>query len=519
MFADIHDLLDGVITDLVWIGYRESAKTWIAKCFKIYCIVYRLIDYGNVDSYDDDNSEAFLYDVIIELQTNKKLIEDFGNLYNSPRSKDENTKKRIGDFMVNPVRDDNGQVVRLPIRVEGHSTQTPVRGRQHNGKRPDLLIMDDFENNITIKSEKITTKVWDHIKEFKGGLDSLKGKKLYLCNYISKFANVQKLIDMAEVNHKMRVRIFPIIRDGEITWKEKYVWTDKDAEEYKLQNPTKSPKISIEAKKRDMWDPNTGDMTWEGEMMCNPIDNSLAKFKQEHFKNISLEEVLRRKLPCFVLIDPAVSEKDESDDTGVAIIWTDQENLWYSKVFKLRLDSVGLQNFFFEIYAELAALGTPARRIGVEEEKYYKAIYPFLKVEMAKRSIYLPMMPLKPAARSKEDRITNALQYRYEAGHIFHVVGEMLGGRIPMLNTEYETQAQRFPGALHDDMLDAHAYGADIVRFDMEESEQEKQKKEIARKDPYDLEAFVKKGIEERKGSQYVSPYDDDDEDDYDPVR
>jgi hypothetical protein len=53
----------------------------------------------------------------------------------------------------------------------------------------------------------------------------------------------------------------------------------------------------------------------------------------------------------------------------------------------------------------------------------------------------------------------------------------------------------------------------------MEESEQEKQKKEIARKDPYDLEAFVKKGIEERKGSQYVSPYDDDDEDDYDPVR
>lgn len=519
MFGDIHDLVDGVITDLVWIGYRESAKTWIAKCFKIYCIVYRLVDYGNVDSYDDDNSEAFLYDVIIELQTNKKLIEDFGNLYNSPRSKDENTKKRIGDFMVNPVRDDDGQVLRLPIRVEGHSTQTPVRGRQHNGKRPDLLILDDFENSITIKSEKITEKVWAHIKEFKGGLDSLRGKKLYLCNYISKFANVQKLIDTAEVNPKMRVRVLPIIRDGKLTWPEKYVMTNKEAEEYRLQNPTKTPKASIEAKKMDLWDPSTGDMTWEGEMMCNPIDNSLAKFKQEHFKNISLEEVLRRKMPCFVMLDPAVSEFDDSDDTGGAIVWTDEAGMWYTKPFKLRLDSVGLQNFLFEIYAELDALGTPVRRIGVEEEKYYKAIFPFLKLEMAKRQIYLPMMPLKHSGRSKVDRITNALQYRYESGHIFHVVGEMLGGRIPMLNTDYETQAQRFPGALHDDMLDAHAYGADIVRFDTQESEQEKHKKEVARNDPYDLQAFVKGKMEEKKGSGYVSPYDDDEEVDYDPVR
>ena len=518
MFADIHDLIDGKITDLVWIGYRESAKTWIAKCYLLYTLVYRLDKYPNVDSYDKDNSEAFLFDVVLELQTNKRLIEDFGNLYNSPRTKDENTKKRVGDFFVNPIRDDNGNTTDLPIRVEAHSTLTPVRGRQHNGMRPDLLIMDDFENNITIKSEKITEKVWDHIKEFKGGLDSLRGKKLYLCNYISKFANVQKLIDMSEVNPKIRVRILPIMDKEGVTWNQKYVMTDKEAEEYKLQNPAKSPKVSIEAKKRDMWDPNTGDMTWEGEMMCNPIDNSLAKFKQEHFKNISLEEVLRRKLPCFVLIDPAVSEKDESDDTGVAIIWTDDKNLWYSKLFKLRLDSVGLQNFFFEIYAELDALGTPVRRIGVEEEKYYKAIYPFLKLEMAKRGIYLPMMPLKHKGRSKTDRITDALQYRYEAGHIFHVIGEMLGGRIPMLNTEYETQAQRFPGALHDDILDAHAYGADLVRFDIEESEQEKNKKELARKDPYDLDAFVKGKIEEKKGSQYVSPYDDDDEIDYDPV-
>jgi hypothetical protein len=235
--------------------------------------------------------------------------------------------------------------------------------------------------------------------------------------------------------------------------------------------------------------------------MCNPIDNTLAKFKREYFKYINLEDVLRkRKLACFVVLDPALSEKDTSDDTGVSIIWTDEMNFWYSKVFKVRINSLELVNFLFDVTDYLTTLGTPPRKIGIEKEKYYGAVHPFLKVQMQQRNRYLPMFAIEIKGRKKEDRITDALRYRYENGVIYHVMGEMTIGKdditkgskcikVPALMSDYETQAQRFPAGGHDDMLDSHAYGADIVRFDAPQSNEEKRR--LA--DPYSIDAYVER--------------------------
>lgn len=519
MFADIHDLLDGVITDLVWIGYRESAKTWVARCFFIYCLVYRLDEYLNVDSYDGDNSEAFLFDGVIELQTNKRLIEDFGQIYNAPRSKDENTKKRQDDFITNPLRDDDGNIIAQGIRVEAHTTQESVRGRQHNGKRPGVLILDDFENWKTVKSQAITESVWSHIKEFKTGLDSLKAKKLYLGNYISQFANIQKLIDMQKNNPKLRVRIIPIIRGGKPTWPEKYVLTDADAEEFILQNPTKRPKISLEARKRDMWDPNTGDMTWEAEMMCNPVDNDLAIFKREYFKSITLEEVLKMDVQCYVALDPALSESDKADDTGVSILFIDKDNNWFIKSFGIRVNSKQFIAFLFVLHAYLVKIGKKPKKIGIEKEKYFSAIFPFLKDKLIKENSPFSILPLEIKGRNKEKKITDALQYRYENGQITHITGSMQfvekenddTGKInaPYNNSEFETQALRFPAGDHDDMLDATSYMADVARFDVETQEELKKKSE---KNPYDLDSWVELHSHPKK--EFKGVYEDDDEDD-----
>lgn len=517
MFADVHDLLDGVITDLVWIGYRESAKTWVARCFFIYCLVYRLDDYLNVDSYDGDNSEAFLFDGVIELQTNKRLIEDFGQIYNAPRSKDENTKKRQDDFITNPLRDEDGNTIGPGIRVEAHTTQESVRGRQHNGKRPGILILDDFENWKTVKSQAITESVWSHIKEFKTGLDSLKAKKLYLGNYISQFANIQKLIDMQKNNPKVRVRMIPIIRNGKPTWSEKYVMTDAEAEEFILQNPLKRPKISLQAKKVDMWDPDTGDMTWEAEMMCNPVDNDLAIFKREYFKSITLSEVLAKDVQCFVTLDPALSESKKSDDTGVSILFIDADNNWYLKSFGIRVNSKQFLAFLFLLHAFLMKLGVKPKKIGIEKEKYFSAIFPFLKEKLIKADSPFSILPLDIKGRNKEKKITDALQYRYENGQITHILGDMKfvdqeteeTGKVnaPYNNSAYETQALRFPAGDHDDMLDATSYMADIATFYVETKEE---KEEKSKKNPYDIDAWV----ESKSKPVHESVYEDDDEDD-----
>ena len=102
----MHDLVVGKIKDAAWLAYRESAKTSIAKMALAWIIARQVVidtlrqsgddvsrwgerHYINVDSYDKSNAESILFDVVTELQTNQLLIEDFGHLYNQPRSKDE----------------------------------------------------------------------------------------------------------------------------------------------------------------------------------------------------------------------------------------------------------------------------------------------------------------------------------------------------------------------------------------------------------------------------------------------
>lgn len=484
--------------ELLLLAFRESAKTSLVKEYVVHQIAYNEEEYIVWDSYDGGNSKRALFDIVVEMQTNKRIKEDFGELYNSKRSMDEVTQKSVSDFVTNPVRDEYGEIIHKGIRVEAHTTQEPARGFLHGGKRPGLVVLDDFENKKTVRSEAMTQAIWDHMQELKGGLDGVKSKVIYLGNYISQFANIQKILDRQKMDHMLRVHLVPVIEKGIPTWFEKYTMTDAEAAWFKQQYPGLMPKISLEQKKRSMWSPDTGDQDWEAEMMANPIDNTLAKFKREHFQYINLEDVLKKKVACFVILDPALSEKDKSDDTGVSIIWTDESNFWYSKVFKVRINSLELVNFLFDVTDYLTALGTPPRKIGIEKEKYYGAVYPFLKVQMRERNRFLPMFAIEIKGRSKEDRVTDGLQYRYENGVIFHVMGEMNIGKddvqkgsvcikVPMLMTDYETQAQRFPAGGHDDMLDSHAYGADIVRFDAPESEEEKRLKN----NPYSMDGFV----------------------------
>src|SRR5262249_756752 len=114
--------------------------------------------YINVDSYDKTNAESFLFDVVTELQSNTLLIDDFGQLYNQPRSKEQATLKRVSDFITT-----NG------IRVEAHTALTSTRGRIYQNHRPDFILRDDIENEITAASPPTTEKIITILDGAKGG--------------------------------------------------------------------------------------------------------------------------------------------------------------------------------------------------------------------------------------------------------------------------------------------------------------------------------------------------------------
>jgi len=255
MYDDVMRLAAGELKEVLWAMYRESAKTSIAKLFLAWCICYRKKRYINVDSYDKANAEAVLFDVAVALQTNKRLIADFGQLYFVSPSEEKTSRiKRIANFIT-----ENG------IRAEAFSTQESTRGRLYQNIRPDLFVLTDIETTKTKDSYPITKKIIDHIDEMKAGLGP-DGGILYEANYITEDGVVAYIEKSLKGRKDAVVRNLPVVMKGEIVWPGKYLFTDEEAARANIGiKDLKQRKISLEAKRREL-----GNSVFEVEMMNNP---------------------------------------------------------------------------------------------------------------------------------------------------------------------------------------------------------------------------------------------------------
>jgi hypothetical protein len=245
---------------LVWCAFRESGKTSLAKIYIVWCICNNKKRFINYDCYDKKNAESNLFDIARALQTNQALIEDYGQLFFEKES-EVSTKKSIGEF-----------VTANEIKVKAFSTQEPTRGRVYGRFRPDLFVLDDFENSKTAKSEVRTAEVISHIKELFGGLSG-HASVIFLCNLIHEDGSVARIMREGRDNRSYKVREIPVYKGeyllGEITWKDKYVWTDDEAAlaNLHIKDPLKR-KISIEGKMRDL---NVGgENNFDPEMLNKP---------------------------------------------------------------------------------------------------------------------------------------------------------------------------------------------------------------------------------------------------------
>lgn len=285
LFQDFEDLVYGRARNAAWVIFRAGAKTSIAKIGLSWIIARQSVinklrsqgenvdhwgerRYINVDSYDKENAESLLFDVVLDLQTNERLINDFGHVYNKARTKNEAQMKRVSNF----VTPDG-------IRVEAHTAMTPMRGRLYNRFRPDFVLRDDIENKITIASPTITDKIINLLDEAKGGM-AQHGVSLTLGNYISENGSIGYVLKSVRES-KGRVRFIPIVdSDGNIAWPAKYVETDEEAA--KLNRTITDParrKVSLQGLRREL---NAGGRrVYEEDMLLDPAAAGNLFFDRE----------------------------------------------------------------------------------------------------------------------------------------------------------------------------------------------------------------------------------------------
>ncbi len=323
-----------------------------------------------------------------------------------------------------------GEIVANGIMVKALGAGMKVRGLKYRENRPDLILVDDLENDELVESIERREKLerW-----FNGALipalskngravvigtilhyDSLLAKLLQPDNYTEYYKNTYRAID--DENNPL--------------WKEH---------------------LNLEElmKLRDEYISKGQGYLFYAEYQNNPVSDEYRKFKLRFFKYYEDSKLKDKMLNNFLLVDRAYSTEKTADFTGIIIISTDQENFWHVRIAERfrGLEKELIDKIFY--YVNLYDI----KEAGIEQKYFTYTLKPTLDQEMRNRNKFFSVKELKDNQQSKEKRIEGLLP-RFETGTIF----------IKKEHKDLIDELITFPKGLHDDLADALAYGLQLVK-------------------------------------------------------
>lgn len=179
-------------------GLAKSTTSWIAI---IWLLVRDDFMFLVLVSYNNDNATALLENIRAQLEGNQMLLHDFGEF------------QRYGKWAAGNFQTKQGHVFRSIGRG-----QTP-RGFNVNGQRPDLILIDDIDDDETSKNP---TRVEEGYRWTMGalyGTFSTAGKKRFV--FVQNLSSNNSILKLAADNPKSEVEQINLIdENGQPSWKE-----------------------------------------------------------------------------------------------------------------------------------------------------------------------------------------------------------------------------------------------------------------------------------------------------------
>lgn len=174
---------------------------------------------------------------------------------------------------------------------------------------------------------------------------------------------------------------------------------------------------------------------------CNEIiPSELQTFKKEW---IHYYAALPKRYNTFIFVDPAISQADSADFTGVVVVHVDYEKRWYvSYARRHKITPTKIVDLLFTLTEQFDPVC-----IGIEDVAYQKALLYFLDEEMRRRNVLIPAKGIRaPTTKTKQARILGLVP-RLEWGHLYFNQGLQ----------DLELEMFQFPRGAHDDLIDALA--------------------------------------------------------------
>jgi len=187
---------------------REHAKTAISMMVKIYCLMTGRIFNILFISKSFDNAVDLLTPLLINLEDNERLINDYG------------FQKSFGSWDYTKGR----WVLNNKCSIRAIGTGQSPRGTRNEEKRPDWLEFDDADDDEVCMNPARLNKVWKWIERAAIPAMSLDHSKriLFKGNIIAKDSIITRAIEKADFSQTINI----VNKRGEISWKERFTLKD-----------------------------------------------------------------------------------------------------------------------------------------------------------------------------------------------------------------------------------------------------------------------------------------------------
>lgn len=347
---------------LILAAPRGHAKSFRISFLKvIHRIVYKKKKFVVLISDTGTQAESMTSAIKVEFEENDQLREDFGDLVGDTYG----LKWTTGDFYVTFPKVDaagknetNKKGKLRPghtCRVVARGTNAGMRGLKNRAYRPDLVIVDDGENDELVLTPAQRKKVWNwltgsvipmlHPTE---GLFIVVGTVLHYDSMLSRL--------LAQPDIYLIKRYKAILDDGQPLW------------------PSRFPLNVLLKKKQQL-----GTLKFNQEYMNDPHDEDAQSFQagwlRFYTKNeISFSEdtwwILGERMTLYQGVDPAISQKESADDFVICTTgFSEQNKIVLLDPYDAHLDFTSQPKMIIKKYQEWL----PAR-VGIETNAYQEAL-------------------------------------------------------------------------------------------------------------------------------------------------
>ncbi len=391
-------------------GHAKS--TALTFSFTLTAVLFRKYSFIILIGSTEDKANEQLSNLIEELTLNEDIKKEFGLLVFETVTKSEII-----------VRCDDGH----RFRIMSRGAEQKIRGALWNGKRPDLIICDDMEDDEQVMNV-------ERRKKF---------RKWFF----------RAVVPALSMHGHMRVHGTILHEDSLLArlmknsaWKMLFY---KAHESYSDFSNLLWPERWTEEKLRGIQREHEDDGDSAGysqEYLNTPLDDNEAFLKKDNFLPMKDEDYDSPKI-YIAGADWAISKKDSANRTSFTCGGKDRDNIVHVVGQTVgRWDSAEIVDEFFDFYERWKPVAWY-----VETGQIWLAIKPMILKEMQTRDVWVNLVEVAPigdkAARAR------IMQKRHKAGGMrFDKTAEWYPG--------YETEMLSFTGvtdAKHDDQFDSTA--------------------------------------------------------------